>query len=200
MNPDFAVDYTRGLATLTDRSLDEIIAAMRDELPDAWIERYKRMCSGPTNVFGITVDAFDYLFDHATEIVDDRDDRLVVAYGVSRAAEGKRNASRIRGDRGHFIAHAAGGGLDINLFHQDARLNRGWSPEGRIYRTMERYVAEHDGTFFFSRPIYSDATARPELIEFGILRPDVTLWVEVFDNLTSPTGRASAPRRGTGRP
>src|SRR2546423_694134 len=97
MNPDFAIDYARGLATLAGRSLDEIIAVLRDELPDAWIERYKRMCSGPTNVFGITVDGFDYLFDHATEIVDDRDDRLVVAYGVSRAAEGKRNASRIRG-------------------------------------------------------------------------------------------------------
>lgn len=75
-----------------------------------------------------------------------------------------RDASRIRGfpgsderrDRGHFLAHASGGGLDINLFHQNALLNRGWSPEGRRYRQMEQYAARHEGTLFFSRPIYED--------------------------------------------
>jgi len=52
----------------------------------------------------------------------------------------------------------------------------------RKYREMERYCANHPGTFFFSRLIYADQTARPAEIEFGILMPDGTLWVEVFDN------------------
>ena len=47
---------------------------------------------------------------------------------------------------------------------------------------MERYCAENEGTFFFSRLIYTDATARPAEIESGILKPDGTLWVEVFEN------------------
>ena len=80
------------------------------------------------------------------------------------------------------MAHSAGGRLDINLFHQDARLNRGWSPEGRRYRAMEKYCAEHEGTFFFSRPIYADTTARPSEIEFGVLRSDLTFWIELFEN------------------
>jgi hypothetical protein len=80
------------------------------------------------------------------------------------------------------MAHAAGGGLDINLFHQDARLNRGWSPEGQRYRAMEKYCAGHEGTFFFSRPIYSDTSARPSELEFGILRHDITFRVELFRN------------------
>jgi hypothetical protein len=102
----------------------------------------------------------------------------------------KRDASRLRGfpgsdgrgDRGHLVAHGAGGGLDINVFHQDAYLNRGWSPPGKRYREMERYCAANEGTFFFSRLIYADETARPVEIEFGILMPDISFWVEVFDN------------------
>src|SRR5215510_664166 len=56
-------------------------------------------------------------------------------------------------DRGHFIAHSIGGGLDVNVFWQDRDLNRGWSPEGKIFRQMETYCQEHPGTFCFSRPI-----------------------------------------------
>jgi hypothetical protein len=69
------------------------------------------------------------------------------------------------------MAHASGGGVDINLFHQDAAFNRGWSAQGREYRAMERYCARHAGTFCFARPIYTDDTARPAELEFGVLRP-----------------------------
>lgn len=86
-----------------------------------------------------------------------------------------------RGDRGHLVAHAAGGGLDLNVFHQDAYLNRGWSPEGKRYREMERHCADHERTFFL-RLIYTDATAWPSEVELGILLPEGTLWVESFAN------------------
>ena len=66
--------------------------------------------------------------------------------------------------------------------HQDVYLNRGWSPAGKRYREMERYCAQNEGTFFFSRLIYSDVTARPTQIEFGVRKADRTLWLEVCDN------------------
>ena len=37
-------------------------------------------------------------------------------------------------------------------------------------------------TYCFSRPIYSGYSAHPELIEFGVLRYDGTLWVNRFQN------------------
>ena len=197
MRAPLAIDYATGLRTLQDQTADEIIQAIRREMPAVWIDRYHRMCEGPTNVLEVSLQNFAYLFDFCSELVEGgdlpagaREDRAVVAYGLSAPARQKRDASRIkgfpgsdeRGDRGHLAAHAAGGGLEINVFHQDAYLNRGWSPQGKRYREMERYCAEHEGTFFFSRLIYADATARPAEIEFGILRPDRTLWLEVFDN------------------
>lgn len=193
MKEEWAIDYVRGLRSIADESYDSIVAIIREEMPQAWFARYERMCERPTNVLAMTVHGFDYLFDYVSDpaaAIADAEDRLVVAFGVSLPAAGKRPKSRIagfpgsdtRGDRGHFAAHAAGGGSDINLFHQAAALNRGWSAEGRVYRDMERYCAAHAGTFFFSRPIYTDATARPAEIEFGVLRQERTFWVETFDN------------------
>lgn len=190
MDDALTIHYARGLADLGPLSYDDAVAALCAELPDVWIERYQRMCDGPTGVVSVTESAFEYLFDYCSEVAPEREDRLVVVFGRSRRAEGKRDAARLRGwpgsdargDRGHFIAHSAGGGLDINLFHQNARLNRGWSDEGRRYRAMEKYVAGHEGTFLFSRPIYSDTSARPSELEYGILRRDLTFWAEVFRN------------------
>ena len=48
---------------------------------------------------------------------------------------------------------------------------------------METYCYENPGTFCFSRPIYTDGSSVPRLLEFGVLKDDGNLWVEVFDNL-----------------
>ena len=50
-----------------------------------------------------------------------------------------------------------------------------------MYRSIERYCADNEGTFFFSRLLYDDDTARPSEIELGVLR-DGSLWVELFGN------------------
>jgi hypothetical protein len=190
-NAGMPIDYARGLADFAGQPYDAVVQALRDELPQVWLEHYQAMCSGPTNVLVVDRSGFEYLFDYCSALgIEDREDRLVVAFGVSRAPEGKRRASRIRGfpgsdargDRGHFLARAAGGAEDINLFHQNAQLNRGRSPAGRRYREMERYCEQHPGTFFFSRPIYGDATARPAQLELGVLRQEVAFRVELFDN------------------
>ena len=85
-------------------------------------------------------------------------------------------------DKGHFIAHAIGGGLDMNIFSQARGLNRGISEQGKVYRLMERYCYENAGTFCFSRPVYDDATSIPRWVEFGLLQDDGSLWIEVFEN------------------
>lgn len=85
-------------------------------------------------------------------------------------------------DKGHFIGHAIGGALHINLFPQTKEINRGWSKEGKKYTEMERYCRRHSLTYCFSRPIYSGYSAHPEIIEFGVLRHDGTLWVNQFTN------------------
>jgi hypothetical protein len=132
------------------------------------------------------------------------DERVVAAYGISTRPEKPRELSRIRRfpdvsigvnrvmgdqafpvDRGHFISHAAGGELDINLFPQRRDLNRGWSEEGKLYRKMERTAAHHPGTFHFHRARYDDDTWIPNTLQYGVLREDDTWWIEEFANKPS---------------
>ena len=72
-------------------------------------------------------------------------------------------------DKGHFVGHGAGGGGDWNLFPQLRSLNRGWSGEGNLYRKMEAFVAAHESTMCFSRPIDLDGSLCPTLLEYGVL-------------------------------
>ena len=197
MNGAVAVDYSSWFSIVADQPVETIARMFGEQFSKVWIDRYHRMCDGPTNVLEVPLTGFTYLFDFCSELIDAgelpaeaREDRTVGAYGISQSAKAGRDSSRIRGfpgsdergDRGHLAAHAAGGGLDINVFHQDAYLNRGWSPAGKRYREMERYCASSEGTFFFSRLIYRDRTARPAQLEFGILKADRTLWLEIFEN------------------
>jgi hypothetical protein len=88
-------------------------------------------------------------------------------------------------DKGHFIGHALGGLLHINLFPQSKTINRGWSEVGKLYRKMERYCQNHPGTYCFSRPVYLGYSGHPHLIEFGVLKTDGDLWVHQFPNSES---------------
>lgn len=144
-----------------------------------------------------------FVFDHTLE-------RVVVAYAVSIEQLTARDASRMRGfpnvnasvraalgekafavDKGHFLGHASGGVLDINLFPHRRDLNRGWSVEGKRFRTMERFIAEHPGTFFFHRPSYDDDTWIPFALEYGVLLDGTTWWIERFQN--KPAGPGVRP-------
>ena len=74
-------------------------------------------------------------------------------------------------------------------------LNRGWSEEGKLYRKMEAYVAAHEGTMFFHRPIYLDGSLCPTMLEYGILLPDRKVWWATFTNVPD----AAKPRPAYGR-
>lgn len=191
----------------TLRSLFE--AAGRDVAPAlaGWDERLDGWCGeyrdGPgfgageaadAEIVEVTLGLAVYLFDLTLE-------RVVVAYGLSQPPANPRDASRMRGfpdvgrsfaarlgaeapaaDKGHFLAHAAGGELDMNLFPQRRDLNRGWSEEGKLYRRMERRIAGRPGSFHFHRPLYGDESWLPWRLELGVLLDDREWWVERFAN------------------
>jgi hypothetical protein len=183
-------------------SASELFAAIERPVPIAlsdWEERLDALCCAyveqypEAQMFDITQSNVIFAWDIAAE-------RVVLVYGLSATPANSRDASRMRGfpdpnpslqtvdatgteaDRGHFVAHTAGGAMDMNLFPQRRDLNRGWSSQGKQYRAMERYLADHPSTFFYNRPIYSDETWVPAELELAILRPEEGWWIGRFSN------------------
>ena len=169
-----------------------------------WIDHYEKMIHGRANIYQFEADpGFITLFDIASERENsinstgykETEDRVVAVSGCSQIPIHKRDINRQRGflgpthkvfpdgyDKGHYIAHSMGGGMDVNLFPQNKRLNRGWSEAGKRYCSMEKYCAKHTGTGFFIRPLYSDTTWKPAMLEVGVLKKSGDLWIDQFDN------------------
>lgn len=207
---DWTIDYTEIMREVQESAPTTQDAVPR-ELCAAWMKAYKQCVPHQARINVIPLDGFDYIFDDASAVTQPEAvgpveficERLVAVHGRSQPSDGHpRKASRIRGfprgaasdasvvdsvhhDRGHFIAHGSGGGADINLFPQLTEVNRGWSNRGRVYRRMEKYLVAHPGTYCFSRPIYSGWTDHPYVIEFGLLRADKDLSVDLFPNCRS---------------
>jgi hypothetical protein len=199
-----AIDYEALLHEARQESATSLVVHLRQHLPFKWRDLYIAAALRSTNIARFEYRTFEYIFDLYSEleaigeVAYDQtvEDRVVAVLGTSARADESRDRTRMPGwlgetgeilgatrDKGHFIAHCMGGGLEVNVFSQDRKLNRGWSPQGKIYRQMERYCQEHPGTFCFSRPIYADNSSVPRWLEFGVLREDSALWVEVFDNV-----------------
>lgn len=201
--PDqWTIDYP-AIMKAAPQDLSERAAYLSTELPFRWRDTYVAQAIRPTNVLRVEYEGFAYLFDWYSRFFNEaqnaadlgNEDRLVAAFGFSKAGDTERNTARQRGwigptnkhlgsdrDKGHFVPHSLGGGLEVNLFVQLRVLNRGWSAAGKIYRAMEAYCLLHPATFFFNRPIYADGTAQPALLELGLLRTDGQLWIEHFEN------------------
>ena len=142
---------------------------------------------------------YTLFFDCTQDWGDDiygRAARVVFVFGRSAASVSERNHKRMRQflgafkdqpefvgyDKGHFIAHCNDGQIDQNLYPQLRELNRGLSPQGKLYRSMERYLQKNEGVFYFVRPIYSDLTWIPDKIDFGIFTKERGLILNRFDN------------------
>jgi hypothetical protein len=204
---EWHVDYAALLPTQIANHLEQNISFLSDELPHQWVDLYKRLSPQPANVHRIKIGSYEYLYDFSTELVKSErmkieemvEDRLVAVHGRTQLSRRKREDSILRGfprgpieyiesflrasyDRGHFIAHTLGGGLNINIFPQKTDINRGWSGDGKLYRSMEIYCQKNPSTYCFSRPFYAGQSGHPFAIEFGVLRADGTLWVNVFPN------------------
>ncbi|MHB1312515.1 MAG: DNA/RNA non-specific endonuclease [Gemmatimonadaceae bacterium] len=159
-----------------------------DERVSEWLKQYQRG-TGASELVEIVLAGAVFVFDCVQE-------RVVLAYAVSTLQLMARDGSRIQGlpdvnvgvrkalgpdaklyDRGHFLGHASGGELDINLFPHERALNRGWSDHGKAFRKLERDAAARTGTFFFHRPEYADDTWIPTVLEFGVLLGGTT-WAQ----------------------
>lgn len=197
----FAIDYASVLKGIGNNQTLAVAAYLKTSLPPRWSRIYNTMAGRQTNIVQFTEHGNEYLFDFASGLIWTRQrpqppaDRLVAVYGFSRPPSGPRDASRMQGfvrggmavggkpmDKGHAVSHAQGGGLDVNLFPQRPEVNRGRSEAGREYRKMEKYCAQHPGTFFFVRFIYGDQTWTPWALEYGVLRAPRDLWVQRFPN------------------
>jgi hypothetical protein len=193
------------------RLASELFAAIKRPVPAGladWEARLDRLCRAyveqqpEAQLFEITQSNVIFVWDMVAE-------RVALVYGLSAVPENARDASRMRGfpdpnpsmqavdasrakaDRGHFVAHTAGGPMDMNLFPQRRDLNRGWSSQGKQYRAMERYLADKPGTFFYHRPIYTDETWVPTELTLAILRNEQEWWIGRFNNrgVEAPTDR-----------
>jgi len=197
----YAIDYEAVLSAVRERSAVNSALVLRNRLPSVWREVYLSTISHEPNFICFRHRTFEYICDLYSQLEITGSvpydqtiaDRVIGVLGISSRAQEDHHAKRGRielseelegtqRDDGHFMARSMGGGFDVNLFSQDRLLNRGWSPQGKIYRRMEKYCREQEGTFCFSRPIYADGSNIPRWLEFGVLKSDETLWVEVFDN------------------
>jgi hypothetical protein len=200
------VDYDGLLAEVELRSGEAAGAVFIEQLLSFWKAAYLAITPRATDIYVVRHGSFQYMFDdYATLEASGKvpydpvfEARLVAAVGWSKPQSSSRDDYRLRGwvgpteawwerkwDKGHFIAHSIGGAVDqceLNVFIQCRSLNRGWSAAGKRYRLMEKYCFEHPGTFCFSRPIYADGSARPAALEFGVLKVDGKLWVELYNN------------------
>jgi len=181
----------------------DITLFLQETLSSLWCDAYLSTGAHQANLVRFRAGTFEYICDVYSdleakgEVAYDQtvQDRVVAAFGVSGTTEARiarrsarwinpnEQAAITERDHGHLIAHCIGGsGLGLNVFSQDRKLNRGYSAQGKIYRRMERYCQERPGTFCFSRPIYVDGSSVPRWLEFGVLREDERLWIEVFEN------------------
>src|SRR5215472_13176922 len=197
------IDYQIALSAVKRRDCADMAPLLREQLPSMWREVYLSTITHEPNLVRFRRRTFEYICDLYSQLEATGSvpydqtitDRVIGVFGTSSRAQETRNRRRSKielseelegteRDDGHFMARSIGGGLEVNLFSQDRLLNRGWSSQGKIYRRMEKYCREQEGTFCFSRPIYCDGSNVPCWLEFGVLKNNESLWVEVFDNVS----------------
>ena len=197
----YVIDYQAALSAAKQGNSRNVALVLRECLPAIWRQVYLTTITHEPNLVRFRHRTFEYICDLYSQLEltgsvpydQTIADRVIAVLGTSSKVQQSRDGRRMRielsdelegtaRDDGHFMARSIGGGRDLNLFSQDRLLNRGWSSQGKIYRRMEKYCREQEGTFCFSRPIYADGSNVPRWLEFGVLKHDETLWVEFFDN------------------
>jgi hypothetical protein len=151
-------------------------------LAPLWIDAYNSTTPWDTQVMEIRQGALTYLFDMAPSVGDVGDDRVVAVWGRSTVAPAPRDRGRQAGfipvpekwskagyDRGHFVAHAAGGGTDMNFFPQAKGLNRGTTERGKAWRALEQMTIATPGTPLLVRPTYDGERWVPEHIDYCVV-------------------------------
>lgn len=159
-------------------------AFVRDVLIRPWLSEYRTQTPWDSGVMEISQAELTYLLDAARTFTGATrgDDRVVAVWGRSRSDSGsKRDRARQAGlipgpatwselagtegkagrDRGHFVARAAGGGMDLNLFPQAVGLKPRDLEAGR--------VVAGDGAVCHGPS--GDSTLPPTLVRWADLDP-----------------------------
>jgi hypothetical protein len=204
-------DYYRILSELPSTSYEDSVQYLRKELSRYLTEHYESQFEdADVRHFNDNVNRnymlhFDCTDDYSSDFYG-RPARVVFIFAKSVLNISKRNGYRLRQmggtftgvselegyDKGHFIAHCNDGQLDQNIYPQLKELNRGLSPQGNLFRSMERYCQNNPGIFYFVRPIYTDLTSIPDKIDFGILTRQNGLLLNRFDNRNTGTDEQQA--------
>jgi len=213
-----SIDYDRILSDLMPRECEALSDLLSEFLPPLWERAYRKMSQVPTSIRRFSDHNYTLLFDHASQLVERGvipksravDDRIVAAFGRTRAAPPGRNGGCAQGLLGPFsgmfggvagkeqtMGHALGGGLSLNLFPLRRDLSSELSSDGRGFRSMERYCHKHPGLLCFTRPIYDTKSWWPCAVEHGVLRTDRTLWIRTFENSESGSWIPSIAGRRT---
>ncbi len=138
-----------------------------------------------------------FLFDNSS-FADGREERSVAAWRTVPDHASPRDRARQAGfplhadllaagyERGHLIARASGGPLDINLYPQAWQVNRGRSLEGKEFRRLEKLAAGNPGCLQFSRLIWTGDSAIPAAHHLLIVIDGQAVQQGVFSNVPAP--------------
>jgi hypothetical protein len=193
--------YYQIFADVPDTDYENAVAWLQKELGYSLTAAYEELFEdADVRHFNDTLKrAYTIFFDCTQDFSDDiygRAARVVFVYGRSAPGTSKRNQQRmgqflgqfknqpeyVGYDKGHFIAHSNDGQIDQNLYPQLKELNRGLSLQGKLFRSMERYLQKNERVFYFVRPVYNDLTWIPDKIDFGIFTKERGLILNRFDN------------------
>lgn len=214
------IEYAALLDPSPKQAYDTLAGRLEEILPPLWRKAYRKMAQSPTSIHPFTHQGFHLLFDRASELVAREvipgeravEDRILVAYGRSREGDGNGRTAvchNLLGDaaarfgvgrsRPYLPGSVLGGNLDISLYPQLRDLDNERSSDGRAYRAMVKYCAEHPATFCFSRLIYTSRSWCPSAVEHGLLRADGSFWVRRFRNAPTESRLPLLMRTLTGR-
>jgi len=148
-------------------------ASCRTQVPDSMLLEFE--------------DVATFLFDQACGAGAVQADRTIAAWGFARSGRRPRDAAYQRGypspagraerplDKGHMVAHSAGGEFGPNIFPQDRALNRGWSAEGNAtwpWNGRSRGARGHSSAAACCMPTTATSRRRSSLASSG--RPACT--------------------------
>ena len=190
--------YYKIFASLPEDDYEKSINFLKEKISNLFINEYNIQFPN-SEILEFNVNGYNYLFALNSEVENsetDKDNRVIGVYGRVLHSNIKRDTNRMKGfigpftkskkykyfDKGHFISHKINGSLDQNLYPQLKELNRGWSKQGKLFRSLERYCENNTDIFIFTRPIYADSSWIPRFIDYGIFTKEYGLLLNRFNN------------------
>lgn len=147
----------------------------------AVIEEYRNAFPEKREILSFTQGCEHCTFDLSSEEASEHEARIVFIWAITSTPDETRDSNYQKGypikevcagrllDRGHFIPFSGGGRFGPNMYQQDRALNRGWSNEGRAFRSIELAATQSPDSLYFVKPHYVDNSAFPACIEVGAL-------------------------------